>query len=369
VDEADRYRLSPAQHEKIFREEILPDLTHSTHSAPAPRAVILGGQPGAGKSALQSAVEKEMLGQGGVLSIIGDDLRAYHPQYRRLLAANDKTAAFFTDRDSGQWEKLIAFARDNHFNVLIESTMRVPDKVCGTARDLRDHGYSVDARALAVHTNWSLLGIHQRYEAMLKAHGHARFTLRKSHDDAYKGMLETVDRLQREALADRIAIYRRGNIVIYSYDQEVSGQPAGTARTAIEAERTRPWRVSEKLSHAVSWDKIHQQRVHRRAERAEIAQAKAERSRALLVVHADPLAKTALQRQLAPDLFDRTERFAAAAAFAVLPRPRAMQLFPALRHFYERLDRTDGANANDLRRLIEKSYPNTRQRQGPNFER
>jgi chloramphenicol 3-O-phosphotransferase len=168
MDEADRYRLSPEQHERIFQRRIVPQLTAHARQVDAPRAVILGGQPGAGKSALQSAVEREFTAAGGVLSIIGDDLRAYHPKYRALLRTDDRRAAFYTDRDSALWiEKLIDYANSRRFNMLIESTMHRPDKIVATASALREQGYEIEARALAVHERWSILGIHQRYEGML----------------------------------------------------------------------------------------------------------------------------------------------------------------------------------------------------------
>ncbi len=112
MDDADRHRLSADLHEQIFQKRIVPQLTPHARAAESPRAVILGGQPGAGKSALQSAAEREFAPIGGVLAIIGDDLRAFHPRYRTLLRSDDKRAAFYTDRDSALWiEKLIDHAK------------------------------------------------------------------------------------------------------------------------------------------------------------------------------------------------------------------------------------------------------------------
>ena len=80
MDEAERHRLSPEQHERIFQRRIVPQLTAHARAVELPRAIILGGQPGAGKSALQSVIEREFAAVGGVLAIIGDDLRAFHPK-------------------------------------------------------------------------------------------------------------------------------------------------------------------------------------------------------------------------------------------------------------------------------------------------
>jgi hypothetical protein len=302
-----------------------------------------------------------MAADGGVLSIVGDDLRDYHPAYRRLMKADDKTAAFYTDRDSARWiEMLIAYAREQRFHALIESTMRVPDKICETANEFRARGYFVEARALAVDARWSTLGIHQRYEAMLAVHGHARFTVQKSHDAAYVGMLETLARIETDVLVDRIAIYRRGNVVIYA--NELAGvewrHPVG-ARAAVEAERARPWSVAEALAYARAWKRIVQQRRGRGAGREDLRLARAARASAWLAIHMAPAAKAALAAQLETTRFVRTERYAAAAAFVRWPRQRACQLFPALHPYFEALERGGPSQQarRELVRQIERVYP------------
>ena len=242
MDEVDRYRLSAAAHERIFREEIVPELTAGLRGVDRPAAVVLGGQPGAGKSAMQSAAELEFKSRGGALAIVGDDLRAYHPEYRALVRQDDKTAAYYTDRDSGQWvEKLIAYAKEQRFNLVIEGTMRVPEKVAQTLTDLRSAGYAVEARAIAVNERLSTLGIHQRYEQMVADRGHGRFTVPASHEAAYRAMPGTLEAIERDRLADRVAVYARGGVQLYENTLQ-AGQWSRSpgAREAVEAERVRP---------------------------------------------------------------------------------------------------------------------------------
>lgn len=342
MDEADRYRLSPEQHERIFRERIVPRLTRGLEGVEHPRAIVLGGQPGAGKSALQSAAERELAARGGVLAIVGDDLRDFHPHYRALLRSNDKTAAFYTDRDSGQWvEKLIAYAKDQRYNLVIEGTMRVPDKVVQTMADLRGAGYYVDARAVAVDARLSTLGIHQRYERMIEVDGYGRFTVAKSHDDAYRGMLSTVERIERERLADRLAIYARGNILRYENTLHAGAwrhEPG--ARSAIEVERGRPWTPAEKALHAQGWDRVLDQMLRRGAPAAELNLVHGQRGIAYLEVHRDPDAKDMLRAAVDARRFNESERVAAARAYQDLPRDVALGVFPGLKPFY---DVADGA--------------------------
>jgi hypothetical protein len=361
MNDANRYRLTTSQHEQIFREEILPDLTSRLQAVKQPRAAILGGQPGAGKSALQSALEHELAPGGGVLSIVGDDLRAYHPRYRALMRADDKTAAFYTDRDSAGWiEKLIEHAKAMRFNLVIESTMRVSDKNCATAESLRNVDYTTEAHVLAVHRTWSILGIHQRYEAMLRVHGHARFTLQKSHDEAYAGMLKTIDDLERRQLVDHVVVYKRGNVTLYESNSALSrrAQP-GAAHAAIERERRREWTAPELFEVSREWKRIWTARSQRYAARADIEFARKWYAHALLAIRCEPKAQRELARELSPRDYDESQRFAAGAAFAELQRNKAVQLFPAIERYFAALDNgREGADARArLRHQLEQRYP------------
>nr|WP_274378987.1 zeta toxin family protein [Sphingomonas cavernae] len=68
--------------------------------------------------------------------------------------ADDRTAAFYTDRDSGRLvEKAIADAAARRVNVLVEGTMRSPDTVERTLTQFREAGFATDARALAINPN------------------------------------------------------------------------------------------------------------------------------------------------------------------------------------------------------------------------
>lgn len=301
MDGANRYRLSPEEHERIFREEIVPELAAGLRGADRPAAVVLGGQPGAGKSAMQSAAEKEFHSRGGALAIVGDDLRAYHPEYRALLQENDKTAAYNTDRDSGHWvEKLIAYAKEQRFNLVIEGTMRVPEKVAQTLTDLRSAGYAVEARAIAVNERLSTLGIHQRYEQMVADRGHGRFTVPASHEAAYRAMPGTLEAIERDRLADRVAVYARGGVQLYENTLQ-AGQWSRSpgAREVVEAERQRPWSSGERQDYAANWDRVVEQMTTRAAPAEDLHYARSVRVAAYLETDVPVLHRAAAQEHVA----------------------------------------------------------------------
>lgn len=212
----EQHSLTEAEHQRIFERRIVPALFSDAQATDRPVAVIFGGQPGAGKSASVEAAGRELQGRGGVAQIIGDDLRDYHPRYTELTARDDKTAAFYTDRDSGRWvEKAIQYAKEQRVNLVIEGTMRDGSKVAETMTSLRAAGYEIEARALVVNERLSWQGVLQRYEEQRADRASGRMTAPHSHRDAYEGMPVTLERIEREQLADRVALYRRGGQVTY----------------------------------------------------------------------------------------------------------------------------------------------------------
>lgn len=254
----DQYRLTEEQHQAIFEQDIKPVLFAGARPVERPVAVIFGGQPGAGKSAAVEAAKEELGPRGGAVEIIGDDLRGFHPHYARLMADDDKTAAFYTDRDTGRWvEKAIAEARAQRINVVIEGTMRDGAKVAATMESLRAADYFIDARALAVNARLSEQGILQRYENQKADRGVGRLTTAEAHQAAYDGMLQTLDRIERDKLADRVTIYRRGAEAIHGNALE-NGQWAQEpqARAMVEAERARPMTMQERRDYAKGFDDL-----------------------------------------------------------------------------------------------------------------
>lgn len=172
----EQYWLSEREHQEIFEADIKDAIFADVKAVDQPVAVIFGGQPGSGKSPAINRVVAELASEGGAAQIIGDDLRGFHPAYARLMADDDRTAAY-TDRDSGLWvEKTIAYAKEIRCNLIIEGTMRDGAKVAETMRSLREAGYRIDARALAVPERLSKQGILQRYEFQKLDRGNGRMS-------------------------------------------------------------------------------------------------------------------------------------------------------------------------------------------------
>jgi len=256
----EQYKLSDEEHQTIFEKRIKSDVFADANACNQPVAIIFGGQPGAGKSASVDNALNELKNRGGAVQIIGDDLRDYHPKYAKLMEVDDKTAAFYTDRDTGRWvEKAIAEAKVRRVNIVIEGTMRDSDKVAETMQNLRAAGYTIDARALAVNERLSEQGIVQRYEYQKADRGVGRMTTPEAHKAAYEAVPITLERIEREKLADCVTLHRRGGEVIYHNElHNGQWQQPPQARQILGAERNRAMTPEEAYQYAAGWVSLSQ---------------------------------------------------------------------------------------------------------------
>lgn len=259
MERVNAQRLSPGAHQRIFDGEIAPELFAGATPTAQPTAILFGGQPGAGKSALVDAAVQEFgRRSGGCVPIIGDELRAYHPRYWSLLQVDDKIAALLTDQDTGGWvEKAIAHAKTRKLNVVVEGTMRDAEKVASTMTSLRAAGYRIDARAMAVNERLSWQGVLQRYENQKLDRGTGRMTIERSHSAGYQGLPLTLERIEQEGLADRLTLYRRGGAAIYTNErQDGRWKHEPGAKRALAGERGRPLAVDELREYATGFDRL-----------------------------------------------------------------------------------------------------------------
>ena len=85
--DAATHQLPEEQLRRIFLEDILPNHTGTTQENPV--VLFITGQPGAGKSTVESQVLRQ-LGLDDAVAVDGDDLFLYHPDYYLLAAEDDR---------------------------------------------------------------------------------------------------------------------------------------------------------------------------------------------------------------------------------------------------------------------------------------
>ncbi|MGC9670948.1 zeta toxin family protein [Planosporangium sp. 12N6] len=239
-------RLTEAEAARIFVQDIVPDLLAGGQPSEQPIVVIVAGQPGAGKSRAQAAL-LAALGREDTVSIDADDLRPYHPRYDELARADDLTASARAHPEAARWVSMaIDYVITRHVDVVVSATLGSPDTAATMIDRFRQADYRVEVAVVAVDDVRSRLGVLSRYQSQRDQLGIGRYVPPDAQRRAYTGLLDTVDRIDREHLVDAVHVYNRNGQQLYTNQRAATGwdQTAGT-RAAIEIERARGWTPDE----------------------------------------------------------------------------------------------------------------------------
>ncbi len=244
------YTLPHEAHEKIHQQIARKKLA-DTSARDNPKAVVLAGQPGAGKSGLVKRAVVDLSPNGGVVVVDTDALRAHHPKYKELLAENDRTAADLVQEDAGRWaDELAQDAIAKQRNLIIDGTLKNPKNARRLCRDLKERGYEVEIRALAVSKEDSIQGVYARYEHRKSQDAPGRWVSEKEvHDPAYEGLPKTLSALEQGGYADRLTVYKRGE------DGPVLVHSGRGASRALEKERDRERTPEELAARDEGWNR------------------------------------------------------------------------------------------------------------------
>lgn len=192
-------------------KKIYEAISQGTIPQKNPIAIILGGQNASGKSTLGKQFLKEYQNAGGIAKVESDALREYHPLFPNFVQDNDKLMTAYTAKDSGRWtELLIRDLAASKRNMLIETTLRSPDVVTETVKQLHHlAGYDVQVKAFVVPYDMSLAGSFRRYEDMKVEYSFGRFVHNHALNAAYAGMPKTLQALKEQNIASCIHLYTR----------------------------------------------------------------------------------------------------------------------------------------------------------------
>jgi Zeta toxin len=255
--------------------EIQRSLVKKSRQSHPPIAVLVGGQPAAGKTGLISVI-KQSEPERDFIEINGDDLRSWHPHYWTLLKQNDVLAADHTQKAVNAWvESLIQAAIRQQRNIIIEGTMRNPDVPFRTATLLKKNDYRVGLYAMAIPFWQSEVRIFERYERQKAQMGYGRFSNLNTHQQAFDSFIGSLEMLLASGTIDFFKAYGRdmnGLKLIYAHAEPLSDNFAQlkSVLKLVQTERQRFIGAVELNEYKLVWGYVLQKMEQRGASQEEI---------------------------------------------------------------------------------------------------
>ena len=207
-------------------ERTIDFLTFNKNISSTPRAVILGGQSGAGKTTIHRV--KMLESKGNYIVIDGDTYRAQHPYFRELQEKYGVNSVDYTKMFAGKMvEAVIDKLSSLKYNLIIEGTLRSAAVPINTATLLKSKGYTVDFCLIATKPELSYLTTQLRYLEMLVVDPlQARATPKEHHDGIVKSLVANSNELEQSGLFESIQVYKRDLEQVYN--SKLSTESVGT---------------------------------------------------------------------------------------------------------------------------------------------
>ena len=212
IELKEKYKLSNKEHYKIFQEIKKYYLTNVS-STDEPIAVIVGAQPGSGKGSLIGYSKNQSENPNNVVIITTDDYKPFHPKASEIAQKYPTYYSAIVEVDSSKWtSQMLQETIDNKYNFIFEATFK-NDRVIETLKKLKEKGYNVIVRGLAVSYIESLLSAFERYEKQIEIRSWGRFFNPLEYNYTYENIPNTLENIENSECFDLLEIYIRGESI------------------------------------------------------------------------------------------------------------------------------------------------------------
>ena len=217
--------------DQLLETEIYPSLFSDAKPQERPQGFVIGGQPGAGKSATRDEVIRQM--EGNVIPVDVDKFRKHHPHIQEIHARYGKYDSAYTHEFACYIaDKVFEKALEGNYNIVVESTFRSAEAPLAKLQSMKARGYQTGVAMVAVSAEESWQGVVDRFEKqMKKGYEYPRFTPKSYHDSVIDHIAVNANIVQQSGLADTFIINdRQGNRL---YDQAINHEPPGDALLSV----------------------------------------------------------------------------------------------------------------------------------------
>jgi len=231
-----------------------------TEAQERPTIMLVGGQPGAGKTTATETATAELYQKGGVIHVDAD---VFHLQINNI-----KKDQFTTSQTHEDCKKIAMRVRDYAFegkrNILEEGLFRHHDSLSSLAERAHKYGYTCEIIAIATSREQSRLSVLERREVFRDTFGYVRDVPESKQDAGYEGITENL--LKDGGKLDRVRVMDRAGALLY--DSAGGGQ----CRSVYEGlEKGRSLSDEQVASITKQWEALRQACVDKRIPKGELA--------------------------------------------------------------------------------------------------
>lgn len=251
-------QLDKDEHARILRDKIIPTYgVDAAQSHERPKAIILGGQPGAGKGGLAVRASADL--GGDAVSIDPDELRTHHPKLEDFRRENPYSWSSRTHPDASAWaDELLEVASSERKNLIFDSTLSNGEWAADTLiKGLKEKGYDVEIRVVAAHKMESEIGVDGRFAQSLDERGFGRNVPKEARDAIYDKTPASLDVVHsRTDVAIRIFSREGDELYNSQRDPEPPGRVLTEARNSRLQEPAVTQDLRERSARLAEWNRV-----------------------------------------------------------------------------------------------------------------
>ncbi|MEU9197791.1 zeta toxin family protein [Streptomyces hundungensis] len=235
--------LSDHARQRVLMRRILPVATRDAIRQERPVVLFVAGPPGSGKTGVADLLHAVLDGRGGAVRVASDMYKVEHPAYAEALAEDVRTAGVLVRADTRGWQAGVEeHVREHGFDAVVETALADVEQFRADAAAYRRSGHRIEVAVLATAPAESQLGVLDRYLA-----GSLRYVSWENQARCTRQIPAALEAIEREQLADRVVLLRRGCELLYDNELDSGGgwrrRPA--AARAWARETGRPWSAQE----------------------------------------------------------------------------------------------------------------------------
>ena len=217
---------------EIEYQEIKSKVIENKSPVDYPVAVVLGGQPGAGKSNIYDIYRKKS--NNNIVELDCDKFREFHPNFEELHKIYGDNDAVYTNPFIFKVvDRLVDELSKEKYNMIIESSLKSPHTAIENGTILTPRGYKVELAVMATPKEESWKGTIDRYNSQKEMGLQPRAVPKEFHDLVVSNISDSISQVYKSGLMSNILIYNRNKECLYDMSKTPKINPNNLLEKAI----------------------------------------------------------------------------------------------------------------------------------------